>query len=74
MPKGSMLPAEDHLARWVERTRSHSAVIQNRCATANISADANAAIQIARWAYGQALAVGSMTWLKGKEFRPIGPT
>jgi 5-methylcytosine-specific restriction endonuclease McrA len=71
--KGSMLAAEDHLVRWIERNRTHSAVIQSRCAAANVGADANAAIQIARWAYGQAFAAGSMTWLRAKELRPIGP-
>ena len=34
--KGSMLAAEEHLARWMERNKAHSAVIEGRCAAANI--------------------------------------
>jgi len=70
--KGSLLAAEEHLARWVKRNRSYSAVIQSRCAVTNIAADASAATQIARWAYGQAFAVGSMTWLRARELLPLG--
>jgi hypothetical protein len=57
----------------MERNKSHSAAIAARCAAANIGADLGAAIQVARWAYGQAFAVGSMTWLRAKELRRIGP-
>src|SRR5262249_23071457 len=71
--KGSMLAAEEHLAQWIERNRSHSAVIQSRCDAANITTDANAALQITRWAYRQAFAAGSMSWVRAKELRPIGP-
>jgi hypothetical protein len=67
-----MLAAEEHLAKWIERNGSYSGVIQSRCAAMNIAADASAATQIARWAYGQAFAVGSMTWLRAKELRPLG--
>lgn len=69
--KGMMLAAQEHLCRWAERNKSHSAVIQDRCIGANIGADLGAALQIARWAYGQAFAVGSMTWLRGKELERI---
>jgi len=51
---------------------SYSAVIKRRCAATNIAADAGVATQIARWVYGQAFAVGSMTWLRAKELRPLG--
>jgi hypothetical protein len=71
--KGSMLAAEEHLSRWVGRNKCHSTVIEGRCVEANVSADLGAAIQIARWAYGQSFAVGSMTWLRAKEFKRIGP-
>jgi 5-methylcytosine-specific restriction endonuclease McrA len=71
--KGSMLAAEEHLARWVARNKSHSTNIERRCLAANIGADFNATIQVARWAYGQAFAAGSMTWVKAKELRRIGP-
>jgi hypothetical protein len=70
--KGSMLAAEEHLARWAERNRSHSVVIEDRCVVANVGADPDAAAQVARWAYGQASAVGSMTWVRAKELRQIG--
>jgi len=70
--KGSLLAAQEHLARWVTRNKSYSEVIQSRCSATNIAADSGAATQIARWAYGQAYAVGSMTWLRVQELRPIG--
>lgn len=70
--KASLLAAKEHLSRWVERNSSHSAVITSGCAGTNIGADLDAAVQVARWAYGQASAAGSMTWLRAKELIPIG--
>ena len=63
---------EEHLARWAERNYTQSAVIESRCIAANIGADLNAAVLVARWAYGRAFAVGSMTWIKPRQVRQIG--
>jgi hypothetical protein len=71
--KGMILAAEEHLVRWTERNNSSSSVLEERCAAANIQADFNATIQIAGWAYRQAFAARSMTWIRGKELRPCGP-
>jgi 5-methylcytosine-specific restriction endonuclease McrA len=66
--KGSMLAAEEHLARWTERNQLYWGDIQAACLTANIRVDLDASVQIAEWAYGQAVAVGAMLWVRAKVF------
>jgi hypothetical protein len=71
--KGMMLAAEEHLASWVERSVRHRDDLSNSCISVNIGADLNASVQIARWAYGQAFTARSLTWVRGKEYRALGP-
>src|SRR5437660_1027249 len=56
--KGSMLAAEEHLGRWVERNRAHALVIAEACCRAGMVHDLPASQQIAAWAYQQAAATG----------------
>lgn len=70
--KGTLLAAEEHRERWDVRNERHGADIQRSCVAASITADLQASVQIAHWAYAQASAVGGMLWLRGKELRRIG--
>jgi hypothetical protein len=69
--KGVMLAAEEYLARSREQSQRYSGDIQGACLGANIRADLGASIRIAQWAYGQAVAVGAMVWVAGREPRKI---
>jgi hypothetical protein len=67
--KSMMLAAEEYLSRWAKQNQLHGHYIQSACVDANIRADLEASLQIARWAYGQAFTAQSMVWVRGKEFR-----
>ena len=56
--KGSMLAAEEHLSRWVERNRVYAPVIAEACDRVGMVRDLPAPLQIAAWAYEQAAAAG----------------
>ena len=60
--KGSMLPAEEHLGRWVERNCASSPLIAEACDRAGMVHDLSASQQIAAWAYEQAAASGGALW------------
>jgi hypothetical protein len=71
--KGMMLGAEEHMASWVDRNARHSDDLFNSFISANLRADLNASVQIARWAYDQAYTAQSLTWVRGKVYRALGP-
>jgi hypothetical protein len=57
----------------MDRNARHDDDLLNSCIGVNIHADLNASVQIARWAYGQAFKARSLTWVRGKEYRALGP-
>jgi 5-methylcytosine-specific restriction endonuclease McrA len=72
--KGSMLAAEDHLARWAERNRRYGDAIGSEYGRVNFIHDLAASTQIARWAYEQTFAAGALTWIGGKRVAALGST
>jgi hypothetical protein len=70
--KAMMLASEEHLGRWAERNDRCAADIESLCVEGNLRADLAASVQIARWAYGQAVTAGAMAWVRGKELRRLG--
>ena len=70
--KGSILASEDHLGRWAERNRSYGGQIARECDRVRFTSDLGASVQIARWAYEQAFAAQSLTWVGGKRLVPLG--
>lgn len=69
--KGSMLAAEDHLGRWVQRNRAYAQVIAAACDRAGMVHDLSASHQIAAWAYEQAAAAGGVLWRARGTMIPI---
>jgi hypothetical protein len=69
--KGSMLAAEEHLGRWVDRNRTMGTEIENACDTAGMTHDYDASMQIATWAYEQEATAGGVVWVHGNAAQPI---
>jgi hypothetical protein len=69
--KGSMLAAEEHLGRWVERNRAYAPLIAEACDRAGMVHDLPASLQIASWAYEQAAAAGGALWREPGALVPI---
>ena len=66
LDKGDMLGAPAHLAHWVKRNRELGAVLAARLSPAGFLDDQPAALQVARWAYGQAEATEAQLWVSLK--------
>jgi len=66
LDKGDMLGAPAHLAHWVARNRELGADLAARLSPAGFLDDQPAAMQVARWAYGQAEATSAQLWVSLK--------
>ena len=66
LDKGDMLGAPAHLAHWVKRNRESGADLAARLSPAGFLDDQPAALQVARWAYGQAEATEAQLWVSLK--------
>lgn len=66
LDKGDMLSAPAHLAHWVKRNRESGADLAARLSPAGFLDDQAAALQVARWAYGQAEATSAQLWVSLK--------
>jgi hypothetical protein len=66
LDKGDMLGAPAHLAHWVKRNRELGADLAARLSPAGFLDDQAAALQVARWAYGQAEATSAQLWVSLK--------
>lgn len=66
--KSDYLPAEEHLAAWVERNATIGAALAEACAVAGISSDLARTVAIARWAYAQAERSEMPVWTRGSTF------
>ena len=63
LDKGDLLGAPAHLAHWVKRNRELGAELAVRLSPAGFLDDHPAALQVARWAYGQAEAASAQLWV-----------
>ena len=63
LDKGDMLTAPAHLAHWVKRNREVGADLAALLSPAGFLDDLPAALQVARWAYGQAEATSAQLWV-----------
>jgi len=66
LDKGDMLSAPAHLAHWVKRNRESGPDLAARLSPAGFLDDQPAALQVARWAYGQAEATSAQLWVSLK--------
>lgn len=66
------LAAEEHLAAWVERNRSHGEGLACAFRDVALSSDLVASTSITRWAYTQTASVGGLVWVKEKELAHLG--
>ena len=70
--KSDALPAKEHIVRW--RTRNDSPLgseLGNTLAIRGFVADVVCSRTVAKWAYGQGLAIGAHAWQRGTQFERI---
>ena len=70
--KADHLAAGEYLAKWAERNRSCASALSDGFARRQVLHDLPTSVRVARWAYGQASAVGGLTWLRGGDLIPLG--
>ncbi|HSW29087.1 MAG TPA: HNH endonuclease [Longimicrobiales bacterium] len=70
--KSDHLAAERHLARWVERNRTHGPELASAFDLKRIRHDLAASERIARWAYGQIAARQGRVWVEGSTLVELG--
>jgi hypothetical protein len=69
--KRDRLAALPHLERWARRNEDYGAEMAERFDEAVIAHDLGASVRIARWAYGQAEAAGSLVWVRADDLAPL---
>ena len=69
--KGASLPAECHLAKWVNRNERNDGSFAQELRQLGIVTDWNSSRQVAHWAYESADAVGAPLWMATAEMVPI---
>jgi len=70
--KSDHLAAEAHLARWVERNRTHGQELASAFDLKRIRHDLVASERIARWAYGQIASRQGRVWVEGSTLVEVG--
>jgi 5-methylcytosine-specific restriction endonuclease McrA len=70
--KSDHLAAEVHLATWVGRNENHKAELETRLAETGLPGDWNAAVQVARWLYGQTETANGQVWVVDKTLKHLG--
>jgi len=71
--KSDHLAAEEHLALWVERNRTHEAELASLLSEAALPHDFSASVRIAEWAYEQTEVAHGQVWVTKDVFRHLGP-
>ena len=71
--KSDFLAAEQHLAAWIERNRSHRSQLHERLIMASLPCDGTANDQIAKWAYRKTEEASGQVWVEKKILRHLGP-
>jgi HNH endonuclease len=71
--KSSHLAAVRHLMAWKERAALHGAALDQGLRALRLDDEADAAEQIARWAYAQAERAGGRTWVLNATFEDLSP-
>jgi len=70
--KRDILAFVPHLENWVRRNDDYGANLAGYLAPEYMSQDPAEALQIARWAYGQAENAGANVWVRKKTVVPLG--
>ncbi len=69
--KSDFLAAEEHLDRWIERSRARRNELEEGFDRRRVPHDWPATRQVAHWAYGQVHRTGGQVWVLDKELRPL---
>ncbi len=65
--KADFIASEAHLERWLERHRTHGAMLVAECDRIGLPVDLGRTLAVARWAYEQADHAGTPVWTKGRD-------
>lgn len=71
--KSDHLPALRHLDAWCSRNGTYAAALASAFNAKLLLHDAEASMQVAEWAYGQARSMSAYTWIKAREFEQLLP-
>jgi HNH endonuclease len=70
--KGDRLAAEEHLAKWAERNRTHGAELVGRFDERGLRHDLRTTWRVAEWAYEQVARTEGQVWVRLSELRVLG--
>ena len=69
--KSDLLADLPHLERWAARNDRRGAELGAAMTSAGIATDLDAAVGIARWAYGRARDAEALLWMRRRDTRPF---